>query len=79
MTYLPSGCIVTLLVLDTCGPLGVEGDLSVFPGGVATVVGVVGVVGVFPGGVVVVGIPLPPTVVSVNITGMSALVCLVHI
>ena len=64
MTYLPSDCRVTLLVLDTCGPVGVEGDLSVFPG-----VGVVGVVGV----------PLPPTVVSVNTTGLSVLVCLVHI
>ena len=66
LQYLPSGCIVTLLVMDTCGPVGVEGDLSVFPGGVATVVGVVGV-------------PLPPTIVSVNITGLSVLVCLVHI
>ena len=71
MRYLPSGCIVALLVLEPCGPLGVPcappgvgGDLSVFPGGVATVVGVVGV-------------PLPPTVVGVNITGLSV-VCLVH-
>ena len=92
MTYLPSGCIVTLLVLDKSGPLGVEGDLSVFPGGVGTVVGVVGVVGVFPGGVAtvvgvvevvgvfpVVGVPLPPTIVSVNITGLSVLVSSVHI
>ena len=69
MTYLPSGCIVTLLVLDMRGPVGMEGDLSVFPGGVATVVGVVGVVGVL----------LPPTVVSVNITGLPVLVGLVHI
>ena len=57
---------MTLLVMDTCGPVGVEGDLSVFPGGVATVVGVVGV-------------PLPPTIVSVNITGLSVLVGLGHI
>ena len=67
--YLPSDCIVTLLVLDMCGPVGVEGDLSVFPGGVAAVVGVV----------VVVGVPLPSTIVSVNITGLSVLFCLVHI
>ena len=53
---------MTLLVLDTCGPVGVEGDLSVFPGGV-----------------VVVGVPLPPTIVSINITELSVLVCLVHI
>ena len=50
-----------------CGPGGVECDLSVFPGGVATVAGVtllatvVGVVGV-------VGVPLPPAIVSINIT-----------
>ena len=34
---------------------------------------------VFPGGEVVVGVPLPPTIVSINITGLSVLVCLVHI
>ena len=47
--------------MEPCGPLGVEGDLSLFPGGVGSVVGV----------------PLPPTVVRVNITGLSV-VCLVH-
>ena len=52
---------MALPVLDTCGPLGVEGDLSVFPGGV-----------------VVVGIPLPPAIVGINITELSVLVCLVH-
>ena len=45
---LTSGCILELSVLEPCGPLGVGGDLPVFPGGVVTVVGVVGV-------------PLPPT------------------
>ena len=45
-------------VLKPCGPLGVGGDLSVFSGGVVTDVRVVGV-------------PLPPTVVSVNITGFG--------
>ena len=40
-----------------CFPLGVGGDLSVLPG-VATVVEVVGV-------------PLPPTVIGVNVTGLS--------
>ena len=44
---LTSGCILELSVLEPCGPLGVGGDLPVFPGGV-TVVGAVGV-------------PLPPT------------------
>ena len=63
VTYLPSGCILALPVLDTCGPLGVGGDLPVFPGGV----------------VVVVGLPLPPTIVSINITGLSVLVGLVLI
>ena len=52
---------MALPVLDTCGPLGVGGDLPVFSGGV------------------VVGAPLPPTVVSISITGLSTLVCLVHI
>ena len=47
--------------------------MSVLPGGVVTVVAtVVGVVGV-------VGVNLPPTVVDINITGLSVLVCLVHI
>ena len=48
-------------VLDTCGPVGVGGDLPMFPGGV------------------VVGVLLPPTIISINITELSALVCLVHI
>ena len=60
MGYLPLGCI-----LGCCGPLGVGDNLSVFPGGVSTVVGDIGV-------------PLSSTVVSVNITGLSV-VCLVHI
>ena len=54
---------MALPVLDMCGPLGVGGNLPMFPGGV----------------VVVVGVPLPPTIVSINITGLSVLVCLVHI
>ena len=41
-------------------------DLSVFLGGVATVVEVIGV-------------PLLTTVVNVNITGLSVLDCIVHI
>ena len=40
------------------------GDLSVSPGGVSADVGVVPV-------------PLPPTVVGVNITGLLVMVCLV--
>ena len=34
--YTQTRCILALpvTVLETCGPLGVEGDLSVFPGGV---------------------------------------------
>ena len=48
--------------MEPCGPLGVGGDLSLFPGGVGSVVGV----------------PLPPTVVHVNITGLSVPVCSVH-
>ena len=62
---LTSDCILELSVLEPCGPLGVGGDLPVFPGGIVTVVGVVGV-------------PLPPRVVGVNITALSV-VCLVHI
>ena len=46
MGYLPSGCI---LACSLHGPLGVGGDLSVFP--VSTAVGDIGV-------------PLPPTVVG---------------
>ena len=54
-------------VLEPCGPRGVGDDLSVFSGGVVTVVGVtllatvvevVGVVGVVGGD----GVPLSPTV-----------------
>ena len=60
---LPSSFVVALSILEPCGPLGVGGDLSVFPGGAVTLVGFVGV-------------PLPPTVVGVNITGLSVLVCL---
>ena len=59
-THVPSGCILAWSVLKRRGPLGVGGDLSVFPGGVVNVVGV-----------------LSPTIV--NITGLSVLVCLVHI
>ena len=50
-------------VLEPCGPLGVGGELSVFPGGV----------------VAVVGVAVPPTVVSVIIIALSVLVCLVHV
>ena len=53
--------MLALSVLEPCGPRGVKGDLSVFPGRVGSVVGV----------------PLPPTVVRVNITALSV-VCLVH-
>ena len=60
---LPSCFVVALSILEPCGPLGVGGNLSVFPGGAVTVVGFVGV-------------PLLPTVVGVNITGLSVLVCL---
>ena len=67
MGYLPSGCILACLVMEPCGPLGVGGDLPVFPGGVSTIVGVISSM-----------VPLPPTVVGVNITGLSV-VCLVHI
>ena len=49
--------MLALPVLGPCVPLCVGGDLSVLPG-VATVVGVVGV-------------PLPPTVIGVNIIGLS--------
>ena len=59
--YLPSGCMLASSVPEPCDPLGVGGDLSVFPGEVVNVVGV-----------------LLPTVVRVNITGLSALVYLVH-
>ena len=62
-TYVPSGCILACSVLEPCGPLGVGDDLSVFPGRVT--------------GVVVVGVLLSPTIVS--ITGLSVLVCLVHV
>ena len=36
--YTQTGCILALPVLETCGPLGVEGDLSGFPVGVRRVV-----------------------------------------
>ena len=65
-------------VLEECSPLGVRGDLSVFPGGVATVVGVIGVP-LLTTVVGVVAVLLPPTVVNVNITGLSVLDCIVHI
>ena len=44
---------MALPVLDTCGPVGVGGNLPVFPGGV------------------VVEVPLPPTIVSINITALQ--------
>ena len=74
-------------VLEPCGPLGVGGDLSVFSGGVVTVVGVVGIVGdVGVVGVtlltIVVGVPLQTAVVEVvrvpvppTVAGLSVLVC----
>ena len=51
--------------------------LPVFPGGVITGVVVVGVPLLTT--LVAVGVPLPTIVVGVNITGLSVLVCLVHI
>ena len=59
-------------VLEPHGPLGVGDDLSVFPGGVSTVVGVVGVVGVpLQTAVIgVVGVPLPPTVAGLSLVSV---------
>ena len=50
-------------VLAPCGPLDMEGDWSLLPSVVGNVVGV----------------SLPPTVVSVSVISYSVLVCLVHV
>ena len=39
----PSSCILALPVLEICGPLGMEGAMSVFPGEVLPVDSVVGI------------------------------------
>ena len=57
-TYHQTAYVLAIPVLGPCVPLGVGDDLSVFSCGVVTVVGVVGV-------------PLPSTVIGVNITGLS--------
>ena len=86
-TYLPSDGRLASSVLEPCGPLGVGGDLSVFPGGVVTVVGVVGVVGDVgvPVLTTVVGVPLQTAVVGVvrvpvppTVAGLSLLVSVMH-
>ena len=88
-TYLPSDGRLASSVLEPCGPLGVGGDLSVFPCGVVDVVGVslltTAGVGVLWLTTTVVGVPLQTAVVGVvrvlvppTVAGLSLLFSVMH-